>query len=103
MLKCAFLSVDNVTAVVRIEVARVAQHLQEATDALLSLLLRLLLHVHGLVSVVKVCKDSVDQLEKLQRGLIVELYHTQMAHERRAVQSIYDQFDLLCVEVGRLG
>ena len=103
MLKRAFLSIDDITAVVRVEVARVSQHLQEAADALLSLLLRLLLHVDGLVCVVEVREDSVDELKELERRLIVELHHAQMAHERRAVKSVYDQLDLLCVEVGRLG
>lgn len=103
VLECAFLSIDDIAAIVRIEVARIAQNFQESADTLLCLLLRLLLHVNRLMGAVKIGEDSVDKLEELKRGLVVEFYHTKMAHERRAVQTVDNQLNLLCVEVGRLG
>ena len=103
VLECAFLSIDDIAAIVRIEVAGIAQNFQESTDTLLCLLLRLLLHVNRLMGVVEIGEDSVDKLEELKRGLVVEFYHTKMAHERRAVQTVDNQLNLLCVEVGCLG
>ena len=44
----------------------------------------------------------VNEFEKLKCLLVIELYHTQMTHERWTVKAIHDQFDLLCVEIGRL-
>lgn len=66
---------DNVAAKVGVEVARVAQHFEEAAYSLLSLLLGLLLHVDGLVSLVEVGEDAVDEVEQFERGFIVELHH----------------------------
>lgn len=99
MLECAFLSVDDITAVVRVEVARIAQHLKETADAFLCLFLRLLLHVDGLVLLVEAAEDAIHKLEELERRLVVELDHRKVAHKGRTIQTIDDQFDLLRVEV----
>lgn len=45
----------------------------------------------------------VDHVKEFKRGLVVELYHRQVHHEGRSVQTVHDQLDLVCVEVGRLG
>lgn len=103
MLERAFLTIDNVAAVVRVEVTGVAQDLEESADAFLCLLLSLFLHVNGLVSAIKMSKNAVDELKKLKWCLIIELHHAQVLHERWAVQPVNDQLDLLCVEVGRFG
>jgi len=63
VLKRAFLTVNDVAAVVRVEVTWVAKHLEEAADSLLGLLLRLLLHVDCFVTLVERGKDLVDQFE----------------------------------------
>lgn len=102
MLECTFLSVNDIAAVVRVEVTRVAQYLQETADTLLSLLLRFFLHVNGLVGAVQVGENAIHEFKQLQWRLVVELDHAQVAHEGRAIQSIHDDLDLLCVEVGCL-
>lgn len=45
MVDCSFLSVDDVSLVVGVEIAGVAQHFQEPADALLGFVLGLLLDV----------------------------------------------------------
>ena len=102
VLQRTFLSMHNVTAIVGIEITGVAQHLEEAADALLSLLLGLFLHVNGFVCPIEVGEDAIHELKELKRCLVIELYHRQVAHERRTIETIHDQFDLLCVQVGRL-
>ena len=93
-MACSFLTVYDVTAVVRIEITWVAENLQEAADALFGLLLCFLLHIDGLMGLVKVSKDSVNQLEKFERCFVVKLHHTQVAHEGWSVQTINDDFNL---------
>ena len=51
---------------------------------------------------VKVSEDTVHELKKLNRGLVIELNHAQMAHKGRSVKAINDKLDLSGVEVGRL-
>ena len=92
----------NVTAIVGIEITGVAQHLEEAADALLSLLLGLFLHVNGFVCPIEVSEYAIHELKELKRCLVIEFYHRQVAHERRTIETIHDQFDLLSVQVGRL-
>lgn len=50
MLQGALLTMDNITAEVRVVIRRIAQHFEETTDALLGLVLRLLLQVDLFVS-----------------------------------------------------
>ena len=70
-----FLSMNNISAVVWVEVTWVTENFQESTDTLLSLLLSLLLHVYSLVLLVQVGENPVDELKKFERCLVVELYH----------------------------
>lgn len=102
MLERAFFTIYDVTAVVGVEVAGVAQHFEEAAHALFCFFLGLFLHVDGFVRHIQVSKHSVHQFKQLQGCLVVELHHAQMAHERRTVQSVNDELDLRCVEVWRL-
>ena len=103
VLKRAFLTIDYVAAVVRVKVTWVAEDLKEATYTFLRLLLRLLLHIDGHMCVVEVGENAVDELEKLKWCLVIEFDHAQVLHEGWAIQTINDQLNLLCVEVGRLG
>ena len=70
-----FLSVDDVSAVVGIEIAWVAKDFQEPADALLSLLLGLFLHVNCFMLLIEVGEDPVDELKKFERCFVVELHH----------------------------
>ena len=63
VLKGALFSMDNVAAVVWVEITGVAQDLQKATYTLLSLLLSLLLHIDGLVRFIKMSEHTIDQLK----------------------------------------
>lgn len=65
MLERSLLTMNDITAVIRIEVAGVAEDLKEAAYALLCFLLCLLLHVNGLMDGVEVSEHFVDQLEQL--------------------------------------
>ena len=60
MLEGAFLSVDNIAAVVGVEVAGVAKDFEEAANTLLGLFLRLFLHVDGLMGVIQMSENAVD-------------------------------------------
>ena len=60
VLEGAFLSMDNITAVVRVEVAGIAEDFEETANTLLSLFLSLFLHVNRLMCVVQVSKDAID-------------------------------------------
>ena len=97
----ALLSVDHIAHEVGVEVAWVAKDFEEATDALFGLLLGLFLHVDGLVDVVKLCEDAVDKLEKLKGCLVVELYHGEVAHEGRLIQTIDNHLDFAGIQIGR--
>ena len=56
VLHCLLLAVHNIALEGGVEVARVAQHLQESADALLGLVLRLALDVDGEVLLVEVAE-----------------------------------------------
>jgi len=103
VLERFLLTVDHVAAEVRIEVAGVAQHLQEPADALFGLFLRLLLHVDALVDFIEVGKHFVDQFNQFHGSLVIELDHAQIRHEWGSVQHVYYQFDLLRVKVRCFG
>ena len=75
VLQRTFLTMDDVTAIVGIEITGVAQHFEEAADALLSLLLGLFLHVNCFMLLIEVGEDPVDELEKFKRCFVVELHH----------------------------
>ena len=59
MLEGAFLSVDDITAVVWVEVAGIAEDFKEAANTLLSLFLCFFLHVNRLMCVVQVSKNAI--------------------------------------------
>ena len=75
MLQRAFLTIDDIATIIRIKVTWVPQNFQEAADTLLRLLLRFLLHINGLMRVIKVCKHSIDQFKELERGFVIEFDH----------------------------
>ena len=95
------LTMHDVSAVVRVEVAGVAQNFQESADALLGLLASFLLHVDRRVLLIKVSEDLVDQLEKLEWRLVIKLDHAQVLHERRSVETVDDDLDLCSIKIGR--
>ena len=66
---------DNVAAIVRVEITWIAEHFQEPTDSLFSLLLRFLLHVNIFVCFVKVGENSIDKLQEFEGSLVVEFDH----------------------------
>ena len=59
MLQGALFSVDHIPLEVGVEVAVVTEHLKEATDTLLSLVLSLFLYINSLVYIIKVGKEFV--------------------------------------------
>ena len=95
------LTMDDVTAVVWIEIARITQNFQESTDAFFSLLLSFLLHIDCLVRLVKMSEYSVDHLEKFKGCFVVKLHHTQVAHEGWSVETVNDDFNLGRVKIRR--
>jgi len=99
MLQGALLTMDNITAEVRVVIRRIAQHFEETTDALLGLVLRLLLQVDLFVSsLVQVWKNFVYEFKKLKGRLIIELHHRKVLHKRRTVQTVYNLLDLICAQ-----
>ena len=60
VLEGAFLPVDNIAAVVGVEVTGVAKDFEEAANTLLGLFLRLFLHVYGLMSVIQMRENAID-------------------------------------------
>lgn len=97
-----FVAVDDLATEVGVEVGWVAEHLEEAADALFGFVLGFLLHVDALVRLVEVLKDAVNQLQQLQWRFVVELHHGQVLHEGGPIEPVNDLFDLRSVEVGRL-
>ena len=90
MLNSLLLSMDNITLEGWIEVARVAKDFQEATDAVLRLVLRFSLDVYRKMRVVEVAKNLIEELEVLESLLVIKLNQRQVAHERGPVETIDD-------------
>ena len=90
----ALLTMHNVPLEGGIEVGRVAENLEETADAVLGLILGLALHIDRQVLTVEIAEDLVQQLKILERGFVVELHQGEVAHERRPVKAVNDDFDL---------
>ena len=88
------LAVDDVTLEGGIEVAGVAQYLEEAANALLGLVLGLSLDVDREVLIVEVAEHSVQELKVLEGRLVVELDEREVAHEGWPVQTVDNMLDL---------
>jgi hypothetical protein len=82
--------VDHVPLEIRVEVGRIAEYLEKAADTVLRLVLRLLLNVYRRVRLVQMAQQPVQQLQQLERWLVVEFNQAQVAHEGRPVQGIHD-------------
>ena len=75
VLQSTLLTMDNITTIVRVKITWIAKYFEEAANTLLSLLLGLFLHVDGLMGLIKVCKDAINELKKFERRLIIKFYH----------------------------
>ena len=60
VLEGASFSMDNITTVILVEVAGIAQDFKESANALLSIFLCLLFHVNRLMYIVQVGKNVID-------------------------------------------
>ena len=79
---------------VRVEVRGISQYFKETAHSLLSFILSLLLNVNTQMALVQVAQELIEKLHQLHRGLIVEFHQTEVAHERRSVQSINNLLNL---------
>ena len=59
MLDSLFVSLSNISHVLRTEITRVSENLEEATDALLKLILSFLGNIGGLVHIIEMGKELV--------------------------------------------
>ncbi len=101
MVEGTLFSVSDISHKVRIEIGRITKNFQETTNALFSFLLGFLLHVYRSMGLVEFTEDFVDQLKQLERGLVVEFNHAEMAHEWRLVEAIDNHFDFSCIQIRR--
>ena len=51
---------------------------------------------------IEVAQKFVQELQKLEGSQVIELHQAEVAHEGRAVETIYDELNLVGVEAGCL-
>ena len=83
----------NFSLIIWWEITWISQYLKEPTDSLLSFILSLSLDIYIKVILVKGANNLIQDFEKFQWCLVIELNKTQVEHEWRSIQAIYNLFD----------
>ena len=85
VLKSFLFSVDNIATEVRVEITRISENFQKATDAFFCFFLGFFLHIYCFMGFIEVGENFVNEFDQFNWRLVVEFDHAQVAHEWRSV------------------